>query len=106
MEAIRAACARLKTVDLSGCELYTTSEPCTMCVATMLIAGIGRMYYGASIEQAGAFVARVRSIASDELRRQAGLPVGERRMPAEQKLAAEAIAVLEQWAGGAPARRA
>jgi guanine deaminase len=105
MEAIRAACARLKTVDLSGCDLYTTSEPCTMCVATMLIAGIGRMYYGASIEQAGAFVARVRSIASDELRREAGLPVGQRRMPAEQKLAAEAMAVLEKWAA-APGRRA
>jgi tRNA(Arg) A34 adenosine deaminase TadA len=104
VEAIRAACARLKTVDLAGCDLYTTSEPCTMCVATMLIAGIGKMYYGASIQQAGAIVARFRAIASDELRRQAGLPVGERRMPAEQKLASEAMAVLEKWAA-APGRR-
>jgi tRNA(Arg) A34 adenosine deaminase TadA len=46
VEAIRDACGKLKTVDLSGCDLYTTCEPCTMCVATMLIAGIGRMYYG------------------------------------------------------------
>ena len=106
VEAIRAACARLKTVDLTGSDLYTTSEPCTMCVATMLIAGIGRMYYGASIRQAGAIVARFRVIGSDELREQAGLPVGERRMPAEQKLAAEAMAVLEKWAGAAPGRRA
>jgi len=32
VEAIRDACGRLKTVDLSGCDLYTTCEPCTMCV--------------------------------------------------------------------------
>lgn len=98
VEAIRDACAKLKTVDLSGCDLYTTCEPCTMCVATMLIAGIGRMYYGASAQQSGAIVARFRSVATDDLRRQASLPVGERRMPAEQKLAADALAVLEQWA--------
>ena len=106
VEAIRDACGRLKTVDLSGCDLYTTCEPCTMCVATMLIAGIGRMYYGASAQQSGAIVSRFRAIASDDLRREAGLPVGERRMPAEQKLAAESMVVLEKWADAAPGRRA
>src|SRR6185503_2528479 len=64
VEAIRDTCGRLKTVDLSGCDLYTTCEPCTMCVATMLIAGIGRMYYGASMQQSGSIVARFRAIAS------------------------------------------
>jgi tRNA(Arg) A34 adenosine deaminase TadA len=106
VEAIRDACGRLKTVDLSGCDLYTTCEPCTMCVATMLIAGIGRMYYGASAQQSGAIVSRFRAIASDDLQREVGLPVGERRMPAEQKLAAEAMVVLETWADAAPGRRA
>ena len=80
VEAIRDACGRLKTVDLSGCDLYTTCEPCTMCVATMLIAGIGRMYYGASAQQSGSIVARFRAIASDDLRREVGLPIGERRL--------------------------
>jgi tRNA(Arg) A34 adenosine deaminase TadA len=101
VEAIRDACGRLKT-----CDLYTTCEPCTMCVATMLIAGIGRMYYGASAQQSGSIVARFRAIGSDDLRREVGLPIGERRMPAEQKLAAEAMAVLEKWADAAPGRRA
>ena len=105
VEAIRDACGRLKTVDLSGCDLYTTCEPCTMCVATMLIAGIGRMYYGASAQQSGAIVARFRAIGSDDLRCEVGLPIGERRMPAEQKLAAEAMTVLEKWADAAPGRR-
>ena len=105
VEAIRDACATLRTVDLSGCDLYTTCEPCTMCVATMLVAGIGRLYYGASAQQSGAIVARFRAIATDDLRREAGLPIGERRMPSEQKLAAEAMAVLEKWADAAPGRR-
>jgi len=64
------------------------------------------MYYGASAQQSGAIVSRFRAIASDDLRREVGLPIGERRMPAEQKLAAEAMAVLEKWADGAPGRRA
>lgn len=105
MEAIRDACARLKTTDLSGCDLYTNCEPCTMCVATMLIARIGHLYYGASMQQSGAIVARFRPIASDELRREAGLPIGERRMPSTQKLADDAMVVLEKWADAAPGRR-
>jgi guanine deaminase len=44
--AIRKASARLKTFDLSGCELYTTCEPCPMCLAAILWARIGRVYYG------------------------------------------------------------
>jgi tRNA(Arg) A34 adenosine deaminase TadA len=68
-----------------------------MCVATMLIAGIGRMYYGAS-RTVGRDRSRFRAIASDDPAARGGLPVGERRMPAEQKLAAEAMVVLETWA--------
>src|ERR1044072_1090203 len=85
VEAIRDACGRLKTIDLSGCDLYTTCEPCTMCVATMLIAGIGRMYYGASAQQSGSIVARFRAIASDDLRHEAGPPAAGGRIPARQK---------------------
>ena len=51
VEAVRDACRNLKTTDLSGAELYTSCEPCSVCVATMIMAGIGRMYYGASLEQ-------------------------------------------------------
>ena len=48
IEAIRDACRKLQTVDLGGCDLYTSCEPCALCVAAMRIAGIGQLYYAAS----------------------------------------------------------
>ncbi|HET7867716.1 MAG TPA: nucleoside deaminase [Burkholderiaceae bacterium] len=103
VEAIRDACRRLETVDLSGCELYTSCEPCALCVAAMHIAGIGRMYYAASLAQSGeAFAgltpAQRHPIDCDALRAEAGSSIAARRMPAEQKMAPEAIAVLTAWA--------
>ena len=47
--AIRNAEQHLGTHDLSGCELYTTGEPCPMCLAAIMWANIGRVYYGATI---------------------------------------------------------
>ena len=46
MEAIRDACQNLDTHDLSGCELYTTAEPCPMCLGAILWANIKTVYYG------------------------------------------------------------
>ncbi len=48
--AIRDACAKLGTYDLTGCELYTTGEPCPMCLFACLWANIDRVYYGCTIE--------------------------------------------------------
>ena len=48
--AIRDACANLGTFDLSGCELYTTGEPCPMCFGAILWANIAKIYYGCKIE--------------------------------------------------------
>lgn len=47
--AIRSAGKYLNTFDLKGCELYTTGEPCTMCLCACLWANIDKVYYGASI---------------------------------------------------------
>ncbi len=50
MEAIRDACEHLGTHDLSGCILYTTAEPCPMCLGAILWANIGKVYYGCSVK--------------------------------------------------------
>lgn len=44
--AIRDACKTLGTYDLNGCELYTTAEPCPMCLGAILWSGIHKFYYG------------------------------------------------------------
>lgn len=103
VEAIRDACRRLQTVDLSGSELYTSCEPCALCVAAMQIAGIAKLYYAASLEQSGAAfealtAAQRHPIDCEALRAEAGATLAERRMPSEQHLAGPAIAVLKQWA--------
>lgn len=98
VEAIRDACRDLQTTDLSGADLYTSCEPCSVCVATMLMTGISRMYYGASLEQSGRIVPRPKIPPRAELvRAQVGLPVDQREMPAEVKLNQEAVDILEAW---------
>jgi guanine deaminase len=49
MMAIHKACKKLGTFDLSGCELYTTAEPCPMCLGAILWANISRVYFGCNI---------------------------------------------------------
>ncbi len=46
IDAIRKACKKLKTFDLSGCEIYTTGYPCPMCFCAILWANIEKVYYG------------------------------------------------------------
>ena len=50
VSAIRDAGQKLETFDLSGCELYTTGEPCPMCLFACLWANIDKVYYGCTIE--------------------------------------------------------
>jgi tRNA(Arg) A34 adenosine deaminase TadA len=50
--AIRQACSKLKTVDLSGCVIYSTCEPCPMCFSAIHWAGIEKIVYGATIGDA------------------------------------------------------
>lgn len=52
IDAIRNACQKLNTFDLSGCELYTTSYPCPMCMSALLWANIKKFYYGCDIYDA------------------------------------------------------
>ena len=54
LEAIRAACARLGSWRLEGCELYVTLEPCPMCAGGIINARLARVRYGTRDEKAGA----------------------------------------------------
>jgi guanine deaminase len=101
-EAIRDACRNLKTVDLRGCELYTSCEPCALCVAAMVIAGISKLYYAANMAQAGEILGDLPMeerfpINADLLQSECGTPVEARQMPAEQALSEEARAILTAW---------
>jgi len=104
VEAIRDACRALGTRDLSGCDLYTTCEPCALCTATMTLAGISRLFYAVSLEESRAALGHLPQsvrrypMPAAELRAQVGLPVHERRMPAQSHRAADARAVLDAWA--------
>ena len=50
INASRKAEKKLRTHDLSGCEIYTTGEPCPMCLAAILWTNIGKIYYGCTLE--------------------------------------------------------
>lgn len=102
-EAIRDAGRNLGTFDLSGCELYTSCEPCSLCVSAMYLAGIGKLYYAASLDQSAAtmagFVTReVHLCEPTELRAQVGQPVDGRSMPARQLMAEDSLSIIAAWA--------
>lgn len=52
IQAIRAACQKLGTFDLTGCELYTSCYPCPMCLSAIIWANIKTVYYGNTKEDA------------------------------------------------------
>ena len=54
IQAIRDACRSLGTYDLSACELYTSAEPCPMCLSAIIWANIKTVYYGNSAKDAAA----------------------------------------------------
>lgn len=55
IHAIRNACKYLSSIDLSGCTIYSTCEPCPMCFTAIHWARIDKIYYGAEIEDAERF---------------------------------------------------
>jgi len=52
VNAIRKACKKLKTIDLSGCVIYSTCEPCPMCFSAIHWAKIDKIFYGARVADA------------------------------------------------------
>ena len=90
--AIRAACKKLKTFRLDDCELYTSCEPCPMCLAAIYWARLKRVYYANTRQDA----ARIRF--DDELiYREVARPVARRKIPMRQLLRPEALKVFAEW---------
>jgi tRNA(Arg) A34 adenosine deaminase TadA len=66
---IRLACAKLGSGSLKGYTLYTTCEPCAMCMACALWSGLDRLVFGATIADASRFVSQIRIPAKEVARR-------------------------------------
>lgn len=93
VSAIRAAAHKLKTFDLSGCEIYTSCEPCPMCLGAIYWAHLDKMYYGNNKTDAKE-IGFDDSFIYDEL----ALNPASRRLPSEILLHKEAIKAFEEWA--------
>lgn len=92
VNAIRAASRALGRFDLSDCELYTTAEPCPMCLAAIVWSGIRAVYYGCSADDTAAIGFADRAIY-DLIRGQAG-PGGPRL---QSLLREECLPVFGAW---------
>lgn len=90
--AIRDACSALETFQLSECELYTTCEPCPMCLGAVLWARLDRVWYGCTREEAAA-AGFDDSAFYDEIAKS----ISARKIPMRQLLAEESRAAFEAW---------
>ena len=72
VHAIREACTRLGTIDLNGCTIYSTTEPCPMCFSAIHWSKIGRIVYGASIADAAAAGFRELTISNEQMKKIGG----------------------------------
>lgn len=90
--AIRAACTKLGTFDLSGCVIYTSCEPCPMCLGAIYWAHIDKIYYGANQLDAA-------SVDFDDsfIYRELELTPDKRNKPVENILHDEAQAPFRAW---------
>ncbi|MDR2823754.1 MAG: nucleoside deaminase [Prevotellaceae bacterium] len=92
VSAIRAAAKRLGTFDLSGCEIFTSCEPCPMCLGAIYWAHLDKIYYGNTKTDA-ARIGFDDSFIYDELEK----PLEERSIKTIQLLGDEAIEGFEAW---------
>jgi len=90
--AIRKACKKLKTFKLEGCELYTSCEPCPMCLAAIYWAHLDRVYYANTQTDA----ARI-DFNDQFIYRELARPITRRKLPMAPLLRSEALKVFAEW---------
>ncbi len=90
--AIRAACIRLASFSLEGCEIYTSCEPCPMCLAAIYWARIGRIYYANTRRDAAEI-----GFDDDHIYREIALPIAARAVQMDRLLAEDAAPAFREW---------
>ncbi len=92
VNAIRLACSKLGVFSLAGAELYTSCEPCPMCLAAAYWAGVSKIYYGNTREDA-------KGVNFDDsfIYDQIPLAPTQRTIPSQQMLPERAIEAFEAW---------
>ncbi|HAN40110.1 MAG TPA: tRNA-specific adenosine deaminase [Chitinophagaceae bacterium] len=90
--AIRDACNNLSTFQLSDCELYTSCEPCPMCLGAIYWARPKKVYYACTKQDAADA-----DFDDSFIYREVTLPLHERKIPMEQLCAEDGRAVFEAW---------
>lgn len=90
--AIRDACSCLQTFSLAGCQVYSSCEPCPLCLAGIYWSRLDRIYYAATSEDAA-------SAGFDDRHfyREIRKSVAERSIPMEQAMREEALVALQKW---------
>ncbi len=91
--AIRDAAKKLKQYWLEGCEIFTSAEPCPMCLGAIYWARLSRIYYANSIEEA-------EKVGADDLRfyKEIAKPKDQREIPMVRVDDPAAWKVFEEWA--------
>lgn len=92
VNTIRKACRLLKTFDLSGCTIYTSCEPCPMCLGAIYWAHIDRIFYGNTRKDA-----RSIDFADDFIYDELELPMEKRTVPIIPLLRDEALHSFRLW---------
>jgi tRNA(Arg) A34 adenosine deaminase TadA len=90
--AIRDACKRLKTFQLDECDLYTSCEPCPMCLSAMYWARLRGVYYANTRKDA----ARI-AFDDDFIYREVALPIRKRALVMKQLMRKEALVAFTEW---------
>jgi len=92
IEAIRNASRKLKKFNLKGCELYTSCEPCPMCLSAVYWSNIDKIYFGNTKKDA----ARI-GFRDDFIYRELSRPLLKRKLKITQQLRDEALTAFEVW---------
>lgn len=90
--AIREACKRLKTFQLDECDLYTSCEPCPMCLSAIYWARLRSVFYANTRKDAAMI-----DFDDDFIYREVALPIRKRKLVMKQLLRAEALAAFAEW---------